>query len=246
MLKINNNLIFKSLGFVGFLALAFIVASPINAEAYVTKGAYKVSEGGSTGVVTSSTPPAQNPVDSCQNQAPKISYISPSSATVNSGAKKVKVVGTCFTTASIVRFNSANRPTTYVDSKNLVVDLSSNDMKAVGKFLITVSDPKGFSNSVYFTISKAVAKAKKSTVATAVKATDNNQIACNTGANLADNSTDKSTSGLVAAAIFGGDDLMPDSLLGWIFLFVFILLAVTLWRKLYVTEKEHHAPLKHA
>lgn len=246
MLKINNNLIFKSLGFVGFLVLAFTMASPMNAEAYVTKGAYKVSEGGSTGVVNTNTPPAQTPVDTCQNQAPKISYISPSSATVNSGAKKVKVVGSCFTPSSVVRFNSANRSTTYVDSKNLVVDLTANDMKAVGKFLITVSDPKGFSNSVYFTISKAVAKAKKSTVATAVKAT-NNQIACDTGANLADNSQeDKSTSGLVAAAIFGGDDLMPDSLLGWIFLFVFILLAVTLWRRLYVTDKERHAPLKHA
>lgn len=243
MLKINNNLILKSISFVGVFMLMFAVSSPTT-EAYATKASYKVYEGGisaGTNVPEKTSTPVS--VDTCKNEAPKISSISPSTVNVNSGARKVKIVGTCFTRDSIARFNSANRATTYLDSKNLEIALTSNDTKALGKFLITVQDPKGFSNSKYFTVVNPVAKTKKST-GTVAKVT-NDKIACETSSNLAEKN-DKDTSSLVAGAIFAGDDLMPDSLLGWIFLFVFILLAVSLWRKLYVTDKERNTPLKHA
>ncbi|MCX6747601.1 MAG: hypothetical protein NTW98_01470 [Candidatus Nomurabacteria bacterium] len=54
------------------------------------------------------------------------------------------------------------------------------------------------------------------------------------------------SSNLSANASSSGISFMPDTLLEWIFLFILILLGVKLWRNATVTEKEKHAPLKHA
>ncbi len=246
MLKINNNSILKGLSFLGVIVLSIMALSPVEAKAYVTSGGYQITEGGSNVNYVPINQPSTASTDTCKNQTPKITSISPSSVKINSGERTVRISGTCFTNASVARFNSANRQTTFLSSKSLDMKLTANDTKAPGKFLITVQDPKGYSNSTPFSItSSSISKAKKSTSATVVKATSD-QIECVTPATLASEEGDNNKESLLAAAIFGGDDLMPNSLLGWIFLFVFILLAVTLWRKIYVHDKERNAPLKHA
>ena len=58
--------------------------------------------------------------------------------------------------------------------------------------------------------------------------------------------TDQNVKELVAGAIFGSNAFMPSSLLQWIFFAILILLAVILWRKLYVSDEDKHTPLKHA
>ena len=63
------------------------------------------------------------------------------------------------------------------------------------------------------------------------------------GADATDGKTSKNSS-LSANSLSSG--FMPSSLLGWIFLLILIYLAVTLWRKVYVTDAEKNKPLKHA
>lgn len=55
-----------------------------------------------------------------------------------------------------------------------------------------------------------------------------------------------SDSRLGANAISSGSSFMPDTFLEWVFLFILILLGVKLWRNATITDKEKHAPLKHA
>jgi len=62
-----------------------------------------------------------------------------------------------------------------------------------------------------------------------------------------ENQTIGQTSALAGNALFGANGgFMPSSLLGWLIFAILVLLAIILWRKLYVTENDKHTPLKHA
>lgn len=242
MIKMNKNLILKGLGFAGILLFVTVFASPFTANAYVANAAYKIHEGGQTYGQAAKAPTTSTPKTSCANTLPGITSISPSSANVNSGAKTITIKGTCFTPDSVARFNSSNRTTTYVDANTLKMSLPATDMKVLGKFLVTVHKPNvGFSNSVFFTVKKPTA-----TTTTAKKTnTTNTTNNCEVPVTLA-TTNDSNNSNLSASAFLSGASFMPKTLLEWVFLWIFILLAIVLWRKLYVTDEKRNAPLKHA
>jgi len=54
------------------------------------------------------------------------------------------------------------------------------------------------------------------------------------------------TSTLASNALFGSSGFLPSSLFGWIFFAILILLAIILWRKLFISDEEKEKPLKHA
>lgn len=246
--KSTNNLIFT--GFFIF-ALTAMFGSPVIVNAYATVGAYTITDSASSGGVASSPAPSNTSTPAPACSKPNISYISPDTANVNSGAQTITIVGSCFTPSSQARFNSSPRATTFVDSKKLTMKIDATDKKVLGKYLVNVYEPSvnEFSNAAFFTVKKApVATAKKAStkqVATAVKATD--EAKCEPDATLATAGDDKiNLSGNALMAFLGSATFMPNTLLGWIFLFIAVLLLIKLWRKLYVTDQERNAPLKHA
>lgn len=243
--KSTNNLIFT--GFF-FIALTVMFGNPVGVNAYSTVGAYTVTDSASSGGVASPAP--SNPTPTPQCTKPTISYITPDTANVGSGAQNITIVGSCFTPSSQARFNSSPRATTFVDSKKITMRIEAVDKKTLGKYLVNVYEPSvnEFSNAAFFTVKKApvatVKKASTKQVATAVKA---EEVKCEPDATLATASDDKiNLSGNALMAFLGSATFMPNTLLGWIFLFVAILLLIKLWRKLYVTDQERNAPLKHA
>jgi hypothetical protein len=62
-------------------------------------------------------------------------------------------------------------------------------------------------------------------------------------ATVSKNSEDNS---LAANAIFGDGSFLPNTLAEWLLLAILILLAVVLWRRIWVTDAQRNAPLKHA
>src|SRR6202035_2033775 len=101
-----------------------------------------VSCGGSN-----SSPPQLNPL-------PALSSISPAFAAAGDSAFSLAVNGTNFMPTSVVQWNSANHPTTYVSSTQLTASISAADIASGGAASITVSNPApggGTSSAVTFT-----------------------------------------------------------------------------------------------
>jgi hypothetical protein len=89
------------------------------------------------------------------NPVPAISGLSPSSAAAGSGAFTLTISGTGFISASVVRWNGAERPTTSVSSTLLTVTIPASDIATTGSAIVTVSNPApvgGTSNAVTFPI----------------------------------------------------------------------------------------------
>ena len=167
---------------------------------------------------------------------PVIYSISPNTATTGGNGQTIYITGANFVSGSVARFNSADRPTTYSNSGSLAMSLYPGDMSGVGTYLITVYNPNNgaISNAVDFSLAKAyVAPSPAPAKATTAKKT--------TGTAASTTSDNKNLTG---NALFGST-FLPTTFFGWILLAILILLAVLLWRKLYVTEKDHAAPLKH-
>lgn len=244
----NNNLIVSSVSAGILFVLAFVVLSaPLTTYAYKTQGAYTLTD----------TDP-DNPV-------PVIYSLSSNSALKNEGAKNITITGSGFVPASVARYNGSARTTIYVSSTKLIMELEPGDTKVSGKYLINVFNPApagGYSNPIFFNVSNTVASGTAKTTGSVIGSTTvsggtrvtsrasavtkSATPASNTTsvANMSDDSRDSSN--LTANASGSGYRFMPDTFLEWLFLCAFILLAVALWRKIYVTDKEAHAPLKHA
>lgn len=97
---------------------------------------------------TSSAPTANNPV-------PTLSSIDPSSAVAGSGSFTLTVNGSNFISGSVVRWNGANRTTTFVSATQLTAFISSADISSPGTADVTVFTPApggGTSSAVTFTI----------------------------------------------------------------------------------------------
>lgn len=157
------------------------------------------------------------------NPKPIIDSISPNTVDSGEGEMEIMVYGSNFVRNSVVKFNSSDRATTYLSPTRLKVKLTDTDINGSGEYLITVFNPLpggGYSNVEFFTILGGPTEAKVP--------------------------ADESESNLGAAAIFGADGFFPNSFMGWLLLSILILLGVVLWRKLYLNDKEKHAPLKHA
>jgi len=75
------------------------------------------------------------------NPVPTLTSISPSTRNAGDPGPVVTVTGTNFLTSSVVRWEGADRPTTYVDATHLTVQLQNGDLALPGTYNITVFNP---------------------------------------------------------------------------------------------------------
>jgi len=86
---------------------------------------------------------------------PQIASLSPNSTAAGEAAFTLIVTGTGFISGSVVRWNRADRTTTFVSSSQLTATISANDIAVSGTFQVTVFNPSpggGTSNALTFTI----------------------------------------------------------------------------------------------
>ncbi len=89
------------------------------------------------------------------NPVPQIASLSPNNTAAGEAAFTLIVTGTGFISGSVVRWNSADRTTTFVGSSQLTATISANDIAVSGTFQVTVFNPSpggGTSNALTFTI----------------------------------------------------------------------------------------------
>jgi len=89
------------------------------------------------------------------NPVPQIASLSPNSTAAGEAAFTLIVTGTGFISGSVVRWNRADRTTTFVSSSQLTATISANDIAVSGTFQVTVFNPSpggGTSNALTFTI----------------------------------------------------------------------------------------------
>ena len=96
-------------------------------------------------------------IDSSINALPVVTALAPPNAIVGSGGFTLTVSGTGFVATSVVRWNGANRPTTFVTGNQLRASIDASDLTAVGTAPVTVFTPApggGTSASVPFVINQ--------------------------------------------------------------------------------------------
>jgi len=89
------------------------------------------------------------------NPIPTITNINPSSATAGGVDFTLTVNGTNFVSGSIVRWNGANRTTSYISSTQLQASITAADIASSGTATVTVFNPTpggGTSNGVIFRV----------------------------------------------------------------------------------------------
>ena len=245
MFNINNkNLISFGIALFAVIALNILVLLPTNVKANVCNNWIEDGKSYSSCNNTSYVNTG-NDNNNITNPIPYITSTNPVSARMNTSVI-VTVSGHDFVQGSVVKFNDSDRPTTFVNSSTLKAQLSYSDLSNKGDYLITVLNPipgGGLSNAVLFSVTDYVAPIQASTVKNTTKNTTTTNTTNKTITST--ESTDKlnQASDQAAGAIFGANAFMPSSLLQWFFFAILILLAIVLWRKLYVTES---TPLKHA
>jgi hypothetical protein len=90
-----------------------------------------------------------------QNPVPRISSISPTSASVGSQALALTVTGSNFISSSVVRWDGSSRTTTYISGSQLRAAITGNDLATAGTAAVTVFNPTpggGTSGSASFAI----------------------------------------------------------------------------------------------
>src|SRR3989344_1605658 len=90
---------------------------------------------------------------------PTVASVSPSFATVGSGATTLTVNGSNFDANAMVNFNGMARATTYVSSTQLTASLPASDFTTTGTFSVTVNNPSaggGTSNALAFTVGNLI------------------------------------------------------------------------------------------
>jgi len=90
------------------------------------------------------------------NPAPTLTSLSPSNGAQGGAAFTLTVNGSNFITGSVVRWNGADRPTTFVSSTRLTAAIPTSDLSATGVAMVTVINPApggAASNGLPFTIS---------------------------------------------------------------------------------------------
>jgi hypothetical protein len=89
------------------------------------------------------------------NPKPKLTSISPSSATHGGPGFTLTVNGTGFLPTTVVNWNGSPRATTYVSATKLTAQITAQDIANKGKAKVTATNPTpggGTSNSETFTI----------------------------------------------------------------------------------------------
>ena len=72
---------------------------------------------------------------------PVLNTISPTSALAGSAAFMLSVSGSNFVSGSVINFNGAPQPTTFVSSTSLTAAISASSVAAAGSFPVTVTNP---------------------------------------------------------------------------------------------------------
>jgi uncharacterized protein (TIGR03437 family) len=91
------------------------------------------------------------------NPAPSITSLNPNSAPAGSPGVTLTVNGTGFINSSVVRWNGADRATTFIDSTRVTAQIPASDVANVGTAQVTVFNPApvgGSSNAVAFAITQ--------------------------------------------------------------------------------------------
>ena len=104
-----------------------------------------------------STPPV--PISLSPNLPPLVFFINPSSATAGGPGFTLTVDGINFTSGSVVRWNGADRTTTFVSSTQLTTTIPASDIAAAGTADVTVFNPSpggGTSSALTFTITATI------------------------------------------------------------------------------------------
>lgn len=274
-----NNLIF---GVLALILMVFMAYPLTDAKAYTAKGSYTYCDGTCTGNTNTNTAGNTNtstnfnPNVLDKNTNPTIYSVSPEEAYTGDNLKTITIYGTGFKPDSIARWNSQDRPTTFVSANQLKMRLDDTDTKTEGKYIVTVVNPNPqggvFSNPKIVTIlpgkggvvksATTTTKAAGTTLGayttkkttptkTVVKKEEPKKVAVAENTNCLASATtnidnDSSNTKLTASAGNSVKSFMPNSFLGWLMLFVLVFLGVLLFRKLWVTDREMNQPLKHA
>src|SRR3989344_2876587 len=235
MSKINNKSIFFGLKILSILAFSLLIIPFNNASA----------EGGRNYTYYDNYNYNPAPVQKdTTNPKPVINSISPKSINLGMGTKTITITGSGFVPSSVARVNNSSRPTTFIDSTHLLMQIIGNDTyayKTNGGFFITIYNRApggGYSNGVFFTVNS------NSTAGANVN-NDNNNVSPDTYTEI-ENETDN-YSNLASNAIFGSGSFLPSGLVQWILFAILILLIVILARKIFgARENYDQAPMKHA
>ena len=100
-----------------------------------------------------------HPTSSSPNPIPAITNLNPSSATAGGVGFTLTVNGTNFISSSKVRWNGANRTTSYVSNTQLQASITAADIASAGTATVTIFNPTpggGTSNGVTFTINNPI------------------------------------------------------------------------------------------
>jgi hypothetical protein len=91
-------------------------------------------------------------------EAPQLSAVTPASAEAGGAAFTLTVDGANFVNGSVVQWNGAARPTTFVSPTRLTAGIPATDIAAQGSALLTVANPApdgGTSNALTFQVGPA-------------------------------------------------------------------------------------------
>lgn len=132
---------------------------PVRLELLVVLTAVGVLAGA---VVTtgSAAPPVPNAiVGGATTDVPSISALSPSSAVVGASTVRLTVTGANFARTSVIRWNGADRTTTFMSATQIQTDLTAGDLSTTGPRQVTVftqGGSGGTSNAATFTVGNPV------------------------------------------------------------------------------------------
>lgn len=127
---------------------AQVLASDINNAGAAAITVFNPAPGGGTASAASLTINAPNPL-------PTLTGLNPNNVTVNSGAFTLTVTGTSFVNGAVVRWNGADRTTSFVSATQLTAQIPASDVTTAGTAQVTVFNPApggGTSGTQTFTI----------------------------------------------------------------------------------------------
>jgi YD repeat-containing protein len=93
------------------------------------------------------------------NPLPALTSLNPNQAPAGGSAFTLTVNGTNFVSGAVVRWNGSDRPTTFVNDKQLTAAIPASSLAAAGIANVTVFNPApdgGLSNALNFTVMRVV------------------------------------------------------------------------------------------
>ena len=188
-------------------------------------------------VYPASTPaPAPEYSSPINNPKPSIYSLSPKSADRALNGNSITITGRGFIPGSVAKINGVDRPTNFIDSSHLIMQVNGNDMQRTdGGFYVTVFNPGpggGYSNAEYFKVNN-------------VPFVNQNPNSYQNGYN-GDQPAPETFSDLTGNALYGGNTFLPSGIVQWILFAIIVLLLVIMARKFFGGEEAYQAtPLKH-